>query len=152
MRGLTFLTELVIDAEAVFYLGAEILDDDVSLLRQLKKDCLAFLGLQVERQAALVAVQVLEIKPVAPRAGDIASGLARLLDLDHIGAPIGELADRSRPGPGMTQIENGVAGERQRSDAHNEVPLVLVESVAELTPAARGKVKYPRRSRDGSGS
>src|SRR5207248_10134532 len=103
----------------------EILDDDVSLLRQFEEDRLPLLGLQIEREATLVAVQVLEIEPVAPRAGDIAPRLARLLDLDHIGAPIGELTNRRRPGAGMTQIENGVAGERQRSDAHNEVPLVL---------------------------
>ncbi len=118
----------------------------------LEEDRLPLLGLQIERQAALVAVQVLEIEPVAPRAGDIAPRLARLLDLDHIGPPIGELADRRRSGAGMTQIENGKSGQRQSSDAHNEVPLVLVEFVGELTPAARGKVKYPRRSRDGSGS
>ena len=64
-------------------------------------------------------MQVLEIEPVAPRAGHIAAVVAAPLDLDDIGAPIGELAHRRRPGAGMTQIENGEAGERQRSDAHD---------------------------------
>ncbi len=112
MRGLIFLTELVVDAEPVFYLRAEILDDDVGLLRQFEEDLLPLLGLEVKRQAALVAVQVLEVEAVAPRAGDIAPRLARLLDLDHIGAPIGKLTNGGRPSPGVTEIKNGVTGER----------------------------------------
>src|SRR5207302_1168475 len=74
------LHRLVINAEPVFYLRAEILDDDVGLLRQFEEDRLAVLGLQIDGQAALVAMQVLEIEPVAPRAGDVAPRLARLLD------------------------------------------------------------------------
>src|SRR4029077_9468206 len=66
------LDRLVIDAEPKFYLRAEILDDDVGLLRQLEEDRLAFLGLQVEGQAAFVAMQFLEIEALAPRAGHIA--------------------------------------------------------------------------------
>src|SRR6516165_9864170 len=50
--------------------------------------------------------------------------LARLLDLDHIGAPIGELANRRRPGAGMTQIEDGKFRQRQSSNAHDGVFLV----------------------------
>jgi len=55
-------------------------------------------------------MEVLDIEPVAPRAGYVASRLTGLLDLDHIGAPIGKLTDRRRPGAGMTQIQNGEAG------------------------------------------
>ena len=146
MRGLIFLTDFVIDAEPVFHLRAEILDDDVGLLRQLEEDRLAFLGLQIEGQAALVAMQVLEIEPVAPRAGDIAPRLARRLDLDDIGAPIGELADRGRPGAGMTQIENGKTGERQRSDAHDEVPcLKSVDATATFAFPSPPRQDWPNR-------
>ena len=73
---------------------------------------LAVLTLQVEGQAPLVAMQVLEIEALAAGAGYIASRLTRWLDLDHVGAPIGELANCGRAGAGMTQIENGEAGER----------------------------------------
>src|SRR5215472_5914381 len=118
------LDRLVIDAEPVFDLRAEILDDDVSLFRQLEEDRFALLRLQVQGQAALVAMQVLEIEAIAAGAGDIASRLTRWLDLDHIGAPIGELTNRRRTGTGMTQIEDGKAGERQRSDAHYATSLV----------------------------
>src|SRR6202040_3506912 len=69
--GIDLLHRLVIDAEPIFHLGAEILDDDVGLLRQFEEDRFAFLGLRVEGQAAFVAMQVLEIEAVAPRAGDI---------------------------------------------------------------------------------
>lgn len=34
------------------------------------------------------------------------------LDLDQVGAPIGELEDRSQTGADMTQIGNGETGER----------------------------------------
>src|SRR5207237_7675989 len=74
--------------------------------------------LQIAGQAPLGAVQVLEVEPGAPRAGDIAAVAARL-DLDDLGAPIGELAHRGRPGAGMRQIEHGKTGQRQGSDAHD---------------------------------
>ena len=111
----------VINPEPVFHLRTEILDDHIGLLGQLEKDRLALLGLQVEGQAALVAVQILKVKALASRAGDIAPRFARRLDLDHIGAPIGELAHRCRPGASMTEVENSEAGQRQGSDAHDEV-------------------------------
>ena len=76
MRGLIFLTDLVIDAEPVLHLRAEILDDDIGLFGQLHKDREPVLGLQVEGEAALVAVQVLEVEPVAPRAGHVAAVVA----------------------------------------------------------------------------
>ena len=118
MRGFTFLTDFVVDAEPVLDRRAEILDDDIGLLGQLHEDREPVLGLQVEGQAALVAMEILEIEPFAPRAGHVAAVIAALLDLDDIGAPIGELADRSRPGAGMSEVEDGKAGQRQGSDAH----------------------------------
>src|SRR3979490_3173545 len=48
------------------YLRGEILDDERGLLRQLEVDRLPFVGLQVDGQAALVAMQVLEIEALAP--------------------------------------------------------------------------------------
>ena len=116
------LDGFVIDAEAELHLGAEILDDHIGLLGQLHKDRLAVRAFQVEREAALVAVQVLEIEPFAARAGDVVGGAAGRLDLDDLGAPIGELAHRGRSGAGMRQVEHGEAGKRQGSDAHVRFP------------------------------
>src|SRR4029077_20697941 len=71
---------------------------------------------------ALVAVQVLKIEPLAARAGDIGAGSARRLNLDHVGAPIGELAYRGRSGAGVGQVEHGIARQRQGSDTHDGFP------------------------------
>jgi hypothetical protein len=72
--------------------------------------------LEVEGHAALVAVEVLKVRPMARAARRIAGfHMRRGLDLDHIGAPIGELAHRRGAGPNPCQIENGEPFERLRS-------------------------------------
>ena len=68
-------------------------------------------------------MQILEIEPLPPGTGDVAPIVAALLDLDHVGAPIGELAHRGRAGPRMGQIKDGKMRQRQGSDAHECVPL-----------------------------
>src|SRR5205823_3760383 len=72
--------------------------------------------LQVEGHAALVAVEVLEVRSLARTARRIAGVHARRgFDLDHIGTPIGELAHRRGAGANPCQIENGEPLERLRS-------------------------------------
>src|ERR1019366_3902446 len=67
--------------------------------------------LEVEGHAALVAMQVLEIRPLAWAARALAFlQTLRRLDLDDVGAPIGELAHASRPGTHAREVENGEAG------------------------------------------
>ena len=73
------------------------------------------LRLQVEREAALVAVQVLEVGSVAPAAGRVDAGAAGRLDLDHVGAPVGELAHRRRSGAVRGEVEHFETVERQAS-------------------------------------
>ncbi len=58
---------LVVDAEPLLHVGAEILDHDVGLLDHALEGGEAFGRLQIERHAALVAVQVLKV--ASPRAG-----------------------------------------------------------------------------------
>ena len=73
---------------------------------------MALLGLEVEAQAAFVAMQVLEIEavPFPPHSVDVA--VAWRLDLDHVGAPVGELAYGSRAGTVGGEIEHFDAGKR----------------------------------------
>src|SRR5438552_2619143 len=56
---------LVIDTQTLFHAGAVIFHDDVSILRQALENGYSLRLSEVERDALFVAVQVLEIKPVA---------------------------------------------------------------------------------------
>ncbi len=72
--------------------------------------------LEVDGDAALVAVKVLEIGIVARgEIGLVAVGGIALahLDLDHVGAPVGELARAGRPGARPRQVDHLEAGQRQ---------------------------------------
>ena len=63
----------------------------------------ALVTLEIECDAALVAVLVLEIRFVT--AGEVL-GIAGAVDADDVRAPVGELADADRPGTGVGQVEN----------------------------------------------
>src|SRR4029453_5380559 len=68
--------------------------------------------LQVQRHGALVAVQILEIRAVARAAGLFPAGiLQQRIDLDDIGAPVGELAHAGRSGTDAGEVEHGEAGQ-----------------------------------------
>ena len=62
--------------------GAEVLDQDVAALQQLGEDLLALVGLHVEGEAALVAVEHREVEAVDVRqvaqlaAGDVPAARA----------------------------------------------------------------------------
>src|SRR5262249_37972259 len=90
------LEALVIDAEAEFHVGPVILDHDVRGPDHLAENVDAFRLLEVERDAALVAVQVLEIRAVARAAHIAALPPLGQLDLDDVGAPVRELAHAGR--------------------------------------------------------
>ena len=98
---------LVVDSEAVLDIGAVVLDDHVGGFGEAQED-LARLGLlEVERERALVAVEVEEVARFAS-AGD-ALGRARgggLFDLEHIRAPVAELAGGGGSGAGAGQVED----------------------------------------------
>ena len=100
------LQRLVVDAEPVLHVGPEVLDHDVGLLDQPQERGAARRVLQVERDAALVAVQVLEVGALARAARSLAAALVRRhLDLDDVGAPVGELAHAGRAGAHAGQVE-----------------------------------------------
>jgi hypothetical protein len=103
------------DAEAVLHVGAEVLDDDVGPGDQALEERDAGGRLQIQGQRALVAVEVHEVGAVA-RAAHRLAFLQRLrhLDLDDVGAPVGELADRGRARPDPREVEHDEARERHR--------------------------------------
>jgi hypothetical protein len=105
----------IIDAEPGFDVGAVILDENIGVADQPAKNFDPLRRFEIEGQAALVAVQVLEIRPVARPAHRLArTGFGRCLDLDHPGAPIGKLTHRGRTGAHPRQVEHREAGERHR--------------------------------------
>jgi hypothetical protein len=113
---------LVVHAEFVLHRGLVVLDHDVGLLHELEENLQPFLRLQVEREALLVAMQVLEIRAVAPPARGI-DARPGSFDLDHVGAPIGKLTHGRRTGPMGGQVDHGEIGQGQAACGHGCDPL-----------------------------
>src|SRR5204862_3900924 len=83
---------------------------------QLHEDGLALGLLEIERDRALVAMQVLEVRPVARPAHVALGDVRRHLDLDDVGAPVGEIAYGRWARPHPRQVEDGEA--RKRACGH----------------------------------
>jgi hypothetical protein len=96
---------LEIDTEALRHAGPEALDGDVGVRRQLLDDLRRLGVLQVEREAALVAVLHAELHRHVAAAG-IA---ARRLDLDHVGPQVGEDRRGERPGDEHGEVDDADA-------------------------------------------
>ncbi len=103
------------DAERVDHAGAEALDDDVGAPREGEERPAAARVLEVDRDRALVAVH----RPVERACGPaVRAERARIvagtgvLDLDDVGAQIGEMERAHRPGQQPRQVEHAHAGER----------------------------------------
>ena len=103
----------IVDAEAPLHVGPVVLDHDIGLRGEPAKNLDALRRLQVEADRTLVAVQILEIRPMAGAAEPFALlHMFRQLDLDDIGAPVRELTRRCRAGPHAREIEHGKTGKR----------------------------------------
>ena len=104
---------LVVDAQALFHARTIVLDHDVRGLREALEDRHALGISQVQRHAALVAVQILEIEAVTIATHPVARTPAGHLDLDGLRTPVDQLADAGGAGPGAREVEDFVAGQRQ---------------------------------------
>jgi hypothetical protein len=102
---------LVIDAQPRLDVGAEILDHHVGLGDEALEDVDAARRLQVERERALVAVEILAIE--AP-AGEIALHVLARGDLDDPRPHVRELADGGGAGAGAGEVDHGIGRQRQR--------------------------------------
>src|SRR5262249_44361379 len=107
---------LVIDAEAVLDVGAEVLDHHVGLGHDALEHLDPSRVLQVEGHRPLVAMQVEEVE--ADRGGVAFFQLARL-DLDDLGSHVGQVAHGGRAGPRPGEIDDGDVLEWQ---AHRVIP------------------------------
>ena len=139
---------LVVDAQALLHAGPEILHDHVRLLHHALERGEAFRRLEVQRHAALVAVQVLEVGALA-RAAHRLLRPGRRFDLDDVGAPVGELARASRPGPHAGEVEDGETGQgfRRPRERHSATPAPRVRSKGDgLRAAAHRSFAAARRA------
>ena len=96
---------LVAEPLAIHHAGAEVLHEDVGVAHQAADELDAAGLADVDADAALVAVEALEVGPADVRrqaagAVGVANAVAAsgLLDLDHVGAHVAE--QRRAPGPG----------------------------------------------------
>ena len=91
MRRIHRLDGFVVDAEPMLHLGLEILGHHIGVPRQPHKQRVAAWILKVQRQAALVAMQVLLVgtAPVTADAPRVAP-THRRFDLQHVRTPVGK--------------------------------------------------------------
>ena len=111
---------VVCEAEAGHDAGTIVLDYDVRRPRQPFEDGAALAGLQVERDASLAAVDGVE-------AGAVEAGRPRhlprrvaggRLDLDHVGAEIGEQHRAERAGHHLRGVEDAQTIEGAGESGH----------------------------------
>ena len=100
-------------AEPLHGAGSVVFQDDVGRRRQPMQQRAAFVRFQVDGDAALVAIEGGEES--GGKAEQPPGGVAvRRLDLDHIGAEIGQDQARSRAHDGVAEFEHANAGKRRR--------------------------------------
>ena len=144
------LGELVVaKAHALHHAGAEIVDDDVGVAHEIVDDRLAVGLAQIERDRALVAVEAAEHRIVEPvgivgdrGAREIAG--AGPLDLDDVGAVVGEHLRRARAQHHLGEIDDADA--RQRligSGLHNDDSLIRRRSATSALAAGRSPGSAP---------
>ena len=106
--------QLVIDAETFLHVGTEILHHHVGLLHQAIEHLARRLVFQIERDRALVAMQILEIRAAPRAAHGLGALFFRCVDLDDIGAPVRQLPHGGGTGAHAGEIENRKAGKSLR--------------------------------------
>ena len=105
----------IVELEIGHRAGPQVLDQHVRALRELAENLFSFRGLEIQRQRPLVAVEPDEARRLAVEEGRCGANLIAavgVLDLDHVGAQIGEDLPRPRPGQDARKLENADTGKR----------------------------------------
>jgi hypothetical protein len=144
------LQVVVGDLQPVLDLHPHVLDHHVGGGGQLEEGRVPVRVLEVERDGALVAVQVDAVEAVA-RAAQPVRG-ARRLHPDDVGAPVGEMAHAGRTGAGQGEVQHAQPGEGQprlgaQLGVHGALrhrhPPLLAETKADRRGAARAGSPEP---------
>ena len=103
---------VVVDAETVFDIGPEVLDDDVRACDQAlqRRNALGFL--EVERDRALVPVSVLVVGAVLSSERIVAAHVLGHLHLDDVRAPVRQLAAGRGARANLGEIDDAKALQR----------------------------------------
>ena len=104
----------VAEAQRLHGAGAEILHDDVAGRHHVQHDGAALLGFEVDANALLLPVGEAEMRAAVPPVGLLAAAqpfaerveIGWTLDLDDLGAQIGEQGRGPRPGRDDAEIQN----------------------------------------------
>src|SRR5262249_9021062 len=123
------LTEsLLAEAHAREHARPVVLDQHVRARDEARQDGLALCGMKIERDRALVAVELREVprQPLHDHAL-AADGipLAGRLDLDHVRAHVGEQHAAERPGENPGEIDDADAGEWQGRSSFARIVSIL---------------------------
>ena len=110
---------LVAEAHAVHHAGAEVLQHDVAAPGQLAEDLDGARLAQVERDVALAAVLLREVRGDGVDARERVAGHVALgrLDLDDVGAHVGQHPPAVRPGEHPREVQHPHATEGTRPPA-----------------------------------
>ena len=108
------------DPQLLRLVAAQVRDERVGHADEVLEDAARLGTAEVERERALVAVEALEEERVGPVLvrRDVARDVAadgRVLDLDHVGAEIGELHRPVRAGAELLDRDDANVGERPGS-------------------------------------
>ena len=149
MSGRSARNAVVVEAEAGQHALAVVLHHRVGGAHQPQQQLDALGAGQVERDAGLVAVDPVEIERllVAERGDGLVAvvgaappvGIAAALDLDHLGAEVGELAGADRPGPAHGQVDDRAgppAAARRPRRAPAAAAAAKAASVSVCSPAS----------------
>ena len=115
---IVFRDAVIVEAEPFHDSIGKIFDDDVGARDELERDFPPRIGFEIERDAALVAIGA-EIKGALSTAGGghvmtTVITLDRHLDLDDLGAEVGELLRAVGPGEHLREIDHAQTLERGR--------------------------------------
>ena len=105
---------LVRDLQPMLHLHAHVLDEHVGRLHQTQEGRVRSRILEIKRDAALAAMQVDEVEPVARSAEAFVR--TRRLHANDVRAPVGKVAHARGPGACEREVENAEAGQRERID------------------------------------
>ena len=123
--GVLLAQALVADAEPVHHAGAEALEQHVGLAHEPQQHLAPGLGLEVDADRALVAVEREEERRAGARLGALVArrrpahvvAQPRVLDLEHVGAEVGQQPGAEAAGQQPREVEHADAVERAAHEA-----------------------------------